>query len=339
MNEVNTRKIIDLGSYETKYGNNTDLTPKKQKTIVNDKSVINYGSYDFDSVDTLFQQILCGEKDAPKLEEVALLLSTSAKPTSIQSEKFCQIVLESGVEAYFNMSSLALSLFESGRTTGFVCNCGFGTTEIVPIFEMNPLLTSHYGLLCGGNSINFEIKKLIDWSSLPKMTNFEKLECIDEIKKKNCFFTETGKEDIKKFNLKEKYYELDLSSISDIFFEEKEIDLYGSMREHRMNSSIQNEIDLLFCELDKDLHEVMWDNFLLSGGNSRTKGFQERLRFEVEKKSNRKVKMIKETSETSAWEGGKLLTSLPEFQKLWITKDEYDEYGPTLSNICSMITL
>ena len=30
-----------------------------------------------------------------------------------------------------------------------------------------------------------------------------------------------------------------------------------------------------------------------------------------------------------SWIGGSILSSLSSFQKMWMTKEEYDEYGPT----------
>ena len=32
----------------------------------------------------------------------------------------------------------------------------------------------------------------------------------------------------------------------------------------------------------------------------------------------------------STWIGGSILASLPTFQQMWISKQEYDEYGPSI---------
>jgi actin-related protein len=34
--------------------------------------------------------------------------------------------------------------------------------------------------------------------------------------------------------------------------------------------------------------------------------------------------------ECSAWIGGSILTSLTTFEKMWISKQEYNEYGPSI---------
>jgi actin-related protein len=42
-----------------------------------------------------------------------------------------------------------------------------------------------------------------------------------------------------------------------------------------------------------------------------------------------KVKIINPPeNKYSAWIGGSILASLPTFQKMWISKEEYDENGP-----------
>jgi actin, other eukaryote len=34
----------------------------------------------------------------------------------------------------------------------------------------------------------------------------------------------------------------------------------------------------------------------------------------------------------STWIGGSILASLPTFQQIWMTKDEYEEFGPGIIN-------
>ena len=49
--------------------------------------------------------------------------------------------------------------------------------------------------------------------------------------------------------------------------------------------------------------------------------------------SNMKVKVVTLTDDMkkySAWIGGSILASLSTFQQMWITKEEYDESGPSI---------
>ena len=38
--------------------------------------------------------------------------------------------------------------------------------------------------------------------------------------------------------------------------------------------------------------------------------------------------------EHAAWIGGSVLASLPTFKKEWITKEQYDEAGPSIVRAC-----
>ena len=47
--------------------------------------------------------------------------------------------------------------------------------------------------------------------------------------------------------------------------------------------------------------------------------------------SSTEVKVIAPPNrQYSAWIGGSILASLPTFQQMWISKQEYDEFGPSI---------
>ena len=57
-----------------------------------------------------------------------------------------------------------------------------------------------------------------------------------------------------------------------------------------------------------------------------------RLKYEVEvlAPSSVKVKVIAPPERMySVWIGGSILASLSSFQEMWVSKEEYDEFGPT----------
>lgn len=79
-----------------------------------------------------------------------------------------------------------------------------------------------------------------------------------------------------------------------------------------------------------DLRKDMLGNIFVCGGNSKMKGFCERLSSEIIQKipENHKVKFIApdERQRTFAtWLGGSILGSLGSFQQMWISKEEYKE--------------
>ena len=104
----------------------------------------------------------------------------------------------------------------------------------------------------------------------------------------------------------------------------------------------------LFGRGKKGLHEIIYDsimsvksnhglrmdlfrNIILSGGSSMLNGLGARLQKEMTTLTYQSgwLRVIAPPERKySTWIGGSVLASLSTFQKMWITKEEYDESGP-----------
>ena len=96
----------------------------------------------------------------------------------------------------------------------------------------------------------------------------------------------------------------------------------------------------------------MYRNIVLSGGSTMfpgqflsrllkvkskftTKGIKKRLESELVKlvPATKEIKIAAQPERKfSVWIGGSILASLPSFQKMWITREQYDEYGASVIN-------
>jgi hypothetical protein len=86
---------------------------------------------------------------------------------------------------------------------------------------------------------------------------------------------------------------------------------------------------------DKEQRADLYQNIVLSGGPTMFEGLQERLHSEITKlvPSSIKIKSIAPPERKySVWIGGSIVASLSTFQQMWISKQEYDEEGPTIVN-------
>ena len=84
-------------------------------------------------------------------------------------------------------------------------------------------------------------------------------------------------------------------------------------------------------ECDVDIRSHLYSNIVLCGGNSMIPGIRERLHREVEDQCGNWYRTIADPhSNNAAWIGGSIIGSLPIFQKIWISKQEYDECGPNI---------
>merc|ERR1711973_1176 len=84
---------------------------------------------------------------------------------------------------------------------------------------------------------------------------------------------------------------------------------------------------------DVDIRKDLYANTVLSGGTTMYPGIADRMQKEITSlaPSTIKIKIIAPPERKySVWIGGSILSSLSTFQQMWITKQEYDECGPSI---------
>ena len=82
-----------------------------------------------------------------------------------------------------------------------------------------------------------------------------------------------------------------------------------------------------------DVRKELYGNIVMSGGTTMFPGIAERMQKEITAlaPSSMKVKIIAPPERKySVWIGGSILASLSTFQQMWISKQEYDESGPSI---------
>ncbi|XP_014676448.1 PREDICTED: actin, muscle-like [Priapulus caudatus] len=84
---------------------------------------------------------------------------------------------------------------------------------------------------------------------------------------------------------------------------------------------------------DIDIRKDLYANTVLSGGTTMYPGIADRMQKEITAlaPSTMKIKIIAPPERKySVWIGGSILASLSTFQQMWISKQEYDESGPSI---------
>merc|ERR1711998_286289 len=84
---------------------------------------------------------------------------------------------------------------------------------------------------------------------------------------------------------------------------------------------------------DVDIRKDLYANTVLSGGTTMYQGIADRMSKEITALAppTMKIKIIAPPERKySVWIGGSILASLSPFQQMWISKDEYDESGPSI---------
>ena len=84
---------------------------------------------------------------------------------------------------------------------------------------------------------------------------------------------------------------------------------------------------------DVDIRKDLYASVVMSGGTTMYAGIADRLSKELTAlaPASMKVKIIAPPERKySVWIGGSILSSLSTFQQMWISKQEYDESGPSI---------
>jgi actin beta/gamma 1 len=84
---------------------------------------------------------------------------------------------------------------------------------------------------------------------------------------------------------------------------------------------------------DVDIRKDLYGNTVLSGGTTMFDGIAERMQKEITAlaPASMKIKIVAPPERKySVWIGGSILASLSTFQSMWISKQEYDESGPSI---------
>merc|ERR1712066_254987 len=84
---------------------------------------------------------------------------------------------------------------------------------------------------------------------------------------------------------------------------------------------------------DIDIRKDLYGNIVLSGGSTMFPGIADRMNKEITAKAptSMTVKIVAPPERKySVWIGGSILASLSTFEEMWVTKDEYDDSGPSI---------
>ena len=87
---------------------------------------------------------------------------------------------------------------------------------------------------------------------------------------------------------------------------------------------------------DVDIRRDLYDNIVLSGGSTMFDGIGYRMNKEMTALAptsmtvNAPTSMAPPDRQYSAWIGGATLASLSTFEDMWISREEYEESGPSI---------
>jgi actin-related protein len=241
------------------------------------------------------------------------------------------------VKGIYVATDAVLSLLaseENDITTGICLHTTEGVTHAVPVDKGYLIPHAVQCLDIGGKDLtNYFMKILTERSYSITDKNV-----LNDMKKKLCYVPIDFEEEIKKSSYSstlEKKYELPDGNVITIDTERfrcPEV-LFKPSLIGLAQEGVHNILFESIKKCDTNLHKNLYSNIILSGDNSDFPGINERIVKEITSLAPRdmKIKLIAPPDrKISSWKGGLNLSSNSKFEQMWITRQEYDEIGPSI---------
>ncbi|KAL3940167.1 MAG: hypothetical protein SGBAC_005238 [Bacillariaceae sp.] len=269
-------------------------------------------------------------------------------------ERMTQMMFDTfKVPALYMNTTAALSLYAHGRTTGCVLESGQGVTHVVPIYEGVVLVNAIARLNLGGKVLTDYLEKMLCETGCVLQDHEERQVTenglnlttkpvhlqVRSMMESLCYVAlDFDKESIKaiensravdrKFKLpngesitigNERFF------LPEVLFQPELADLE--------EDSVVDATFTAIMKCDEYMHQEMLSTVVLSGGCTMFPGFSERLKKELTAlaSSSFEVNVLAlEETQNTAWVGASVVASLDEFQYMWISREEYDNKGPSI---------
>ena len=270
-------------------------------------------------------------------EEHNLLLTESPFITRKDREKTLEMMFETfNCASTYIVAQSVLAAYSVGKSTGISIDCGHTSLNFAPIYEgfLQRHCVQHIPI--AGKDINDILINLLIKNGQVIESKMQK-QSIIKAKELYCYFAQNYEQEENDFeNIKDeetKEWELpdkrkikigkERFQATEILFEPKKFGYDYINFQELFQKTVKS--------IDSDLREIMLANIIFNGGTTLIKGFKNRVTQEIEEAGKdyyykKKIHTYPE-AQFMAWIGGSILSSLSNFENLWITKAEYKEEG------------
>lgn len=279
-----------------------------------------------------FEQLDVDPKQHP------VLLTEMPLNPKANREKMVKILFEKfQVPAVYLAINAVLSLYATGRTTGIVFQSGGGVSHTVPIYEGYALPHAIIRLDLAGRDLTDYLMKLLQQKGYTFATETHR-DIVEDIKDKLCYVAldfEQAMVTAASNSSLEKSYTLPNGKIitlenerfrcPEVLFQPAFI----GMESAGIHETTYNSI----MKCDVDIRKDLYANTVISGETTLFRGMAKRMQKEISALAppTMRIKIIAPVERKYlSFLGGSILTSLSTFQKMWISKSEFEAEGASI---------
>ncbi|XP_069636632.1 actin-1-like isoform X2 [Haliaeetus albicilla] len=326
-----TRAVIfDIGSGQCKAGLSGEQAPR---SVIS--TVVGYPKFKLVMFGVRHKDCYIGEEAQSKR---GILSFTYPMENGVVTswDDMEKIMFESfQVPALFVTLQALTALYASARTTGLVLDSGDGVTVTVPVYKGCYLLHGITRRDFAGKGVTKYLARLLSEAGQSFVSTAER-EIVRDMKEKLCYVALDPSQ-----NMQEKPEKLTCEyilpdgravKVGDQLFRAPET-LFVPAEAEIPGPGVGRMVLQSVAKCREHIQPDMLRNVLLSGGSTLFRGFKERLLKELQTgiPSTTPVKIISPQDRMhSVWIGASILASLRTFRNMWVTREDYDEVGPTV---------
>ena len=289
---------------------------------------------DWDKYENLMHYLLYSEMRVVP-EEISILITEGPRTSRKNREKLTEILFETfNVKRLHIANSSMVGLYSYGKTSGLIVDSGYNVTSTVPVYEGYPLAHASLKINIGGEDLSKNLLSMIQNNLDETYVDMKGRFLADDIKEKLGFvlLNQDDADDVK-----DSTYELpdgkkielgsELYKANEILFNPDE-DIQKEKGVMPLKNMVVDSINKCDDEIKNDIKE----NICLTGGTTLLKNFPEKLKNEISDSSEGIHFNLSAEQERlfSTWIGGSIVSSLDNFQFMWVSKKEYNDNGKNL---------
>lgn len=259
-------------------------------------------------------------------------------------------------------ASWTSSKVQDRSLTGTVIDSGDGVTHVIPVAEGYVIGGAIKNIPLAGRDITHFIQSLLR----DRGESDTSLQTAEQIKQQFCYVCPDMVKEFKKFDQypQEKFAQyivetVDKKKTVDVGYERflaPEIFFNPEICSSDFLTPLPTVVDQVVQSSPIDVRKKLYKNIVLSGGSTMFKDFGRRLQRDIKSLVNERIELSEQLSgvkstgvevqvishkrqRNAVWFGGSLLAQTAEFKSYCYTKQDYDEYGPSIVRNFSLFSV